>query len=256
MSVRAGKSVTLMVPVDIDDRTTQGFYAELSGRLRETPAELLLDCSLLEHASSTHINTLWQARNRCEEAGVPVKLTEVTYGLERVLIVLDLHHLFTAERDGVEARRGAGPAGLDAAVPLEQEVTPTVDGIAEAMSELHAYLAEINIGELLAFDIETVFYEVTTNIRIHGKLREDQPIRFTAAPREGMFNLRFEDPGPCFDPTSRATDFDPERAVRTRRRHGFGLSMIKRLMDDLTYERKDDSVNILNLKKVITGNGG
>ena len=258
MSVKADRSVTLTVPAGVDGQTTRGFFAELSGRLGEAPDQLLLDCSLLEHASSTHINTLWHARNRCEEAGVAMRLTGVTYGLERVLVVLDLYHLFAAERDGVEARSGAGRrhAAAGGAHALEMKIEPTVEGIARAMDSLHEYLVGLDLGELFAFDIETVFYEVTTNIRIHGELREGQSIKFTAVPQNGLFNLRFEDPGPRFDPRSRSTHFDPKLAMRTRQRHGFGLAMIKKLVDELDYERLDGSLNVLNLRKAITGNGG
>jgi anti-sigma regulatory factor (Ser/Thr protein kinase)/anti-anti-sigma regulatory factor len=258
MSVRTDKTLTLIVPVDIDEETTEGFYAELNGQLHESPGEVLLDCSLLEHATSTHINTLWQARNRCEEAGVAVKLTSVTYGLERVLMVLDLYDLFTAERDGVEARTGARGSDLDAARPpvLMLEIAPSIDGIAEAMQNLHDHLIGLGLGEILAFDLETVFYEVTTNIRLHGELREGESIRFSAVPRDGSFHLRFEDPGPHFDPTSRSSELDPKRAMSSRQKSGFGLAMIKKLMDSLSYQRKDDRLNILYLEKKIDLNGG
>ncbi len=258
MSIRAERTATLPVPIDIDGETLAGFYSELKDRLRDSPDEVLLDCSLLDHASSTHINALWQARNRCEEAGVPVKLTSVTYGLQRVLMVLDLYDFFATERDGVEARRGVGEPDPDAAAlpVLMLKVEPTADGITGAMRKLHDYLVGLNLGEILAFDLETVFYEVTTNIRLHGELEEGESINLTVAPREGVFELRFEDPGPHFDPTSRATEFDPRRAMRSRQRQGFGLAMIKRLVDGLSYEREDGRLNILNLKKKITGNGG
>ena len=258
MSVKADKRVTLMVPVDVDEETVEGFYTELHCCLDESPEEVLLDCSLLERATSTHINTLWQARNRCEETGTPVKLTSVTYGLERVLMVLDLYDLFTAERDGVEARAGARKHDPDA-VPLAAlmlEVEPTVDGIAGAMETLHKHLIGLGLGEILAFDLETVFYEVTTNIRLHGELREGETIGFSAVTKDGLVHLRFEDPGPHFDPTSRSSPFDPKRAMRSRQRNGFGLAMIKRLADGLSYERESDRLNILNLEKKIDRNGG
>lgn len=258
MSVRAERTISLLVPLDVDEETMEGFYAELDGRLRESPGEILLDCSLLEHASSTHINTLWQARDRCEEAEIKVRLTEVTYGLARVLEVLDLYDLFTAERDGVEARKGVGRPDLNASASpaFSIDVNPTVDGISGAMQDLHDYLVRLNLGEIFAFDLETVFYEVTTNIRLHGDLREGEYIKLTAVPRNGFFHLRFEDTGPHFDPTSRTTDFDPKRAMRKRQRRGFGLAMIKKLVDRLSYERQDDRVNILSLEKRITANGG
>jgi anti-sigma regulatory factor (Ser/Thr protein kinase)/anti-anti-sigma regulatory factor len=258
MSVRARKTDVLLVPVDVDGENLEGFYAELNCRLKQQLEEIHLDCSLLEHASSTHINTLWQARNRCEEAGVAVRLISVGYGLARVLEVLDLCGLFLTERDGVEAAAGAPGPDMDTPPPEELvlDVCPTVEGIRDAMRCLHGYVTGLSLGEIFAFDLETVFYEVTTNIRLHGEIGGGQVIRFTAAPRNGVFRLRFEDPGPHFDPTSREMDFDLRRAAKNRERRGFGLAMIKRLVDRISYERQDEQLNILNLEKSMRRNGG
>ena len=258
MSVRANKSVTLMGPADIDGDTLEGFYAELEDRLRDSPGELVLDCSLLEHTASSHINTLWQARNRCDEAGVMVKLTSVTYGLERVLKVLDLYDFFAAERDGVEARAGLPGLKVDMAAPpvFEIELEATPEGIGQAMEDFHAFLMELNLGEIPAFDMETVFYEVTTNIRLHGQLGAGESISFRASPQAGVFRLRFEDSGPRFDPTSDRTEFDPRKAMKSRQRQGFGLAIIRRLVDRISYDRHDQRLNVLNIDKRIGDNGG
>ena len=258
MSLRAERTATLLVPLDLDGGTLEGFYAELHDQLSRMPVEVLLDCSLLDHASSTHINTIWQARNRCEEAGVAFKLTSVTYGLERVLKILDLYDFFSTERDGVEARAGKHVAETDGTSPqmLALEVEPTVEGIRKAMATLHEYLMRLDLGEVLAFDLETVFYEVTTNIRLHGKMDRGEFIMFRAVPRNEVFRLRFEDTGPYFDPTSRADEFDPRKAMRNRQRQGFGLAMIKKLVDSISYERANGRFNILDLEKQIGGNGG
>jgi anti-sigma regulatory factor (Ser/Thr protein kinase)/anti-anti-sigma regulatory factor len=242
--------------VDLDGETLDGFYTELDSCLSESPEEVQLDCSLLEHATSTHINTLWQARNRCEENGIPVRLTSVTYGLQRVLDVLDLYDLFIAERDGIEAKTETGrPRGETDQPMLALRIPPTEEGIRAAMQELHDYLTELKYGEIFAFDLETVFYEVTTNIRLHGELSEGDSIQFTAVPMNGAFHLHFEDRGPHFDPTKRNAEFNPEQAISRRQRHGFGLAMIKRLVDSISYER-EDTTNILKLEKNIRWNGG
>jgi len=258
MSVRARRTVTLLVPLDIYGDTLESFYEELRGRLKEQPEEIRLDCSLLEHATSAHINTLWHAQGKCEDAGVSAKLISVTYGLERVLAVLDLRDLFVVERDEVEARAGKyrPVRGEEAPDALSLAVAPTVEGISQGMQRLHDYLLGLNHGEMFAFDLETVFYEVTTNIRLHGDLPEGEYISFTAAASNGSVHLCFEDQGAYFDPTSRRIDFDPQRAINQRQTRGFGLAIIRKLVDGISYERQNDSVNILNLEKKINRNGG
>jgi anti-anti-sigma factor len=258
MPVRRSSPAVLLVPLDLDEETLYGFYAEVDSQLDEKPAELVLDCSLLEHVASAHINTLWQARSRCEEAGVNIRLTSVTYGLERVLKVLDLNDFFRTERDGVEAReshRRSGPVA-GAALPLALDIPATVDGIVSGMNHLHAYLGGCAFGEMFVFDVETVFYEVATNIRLHGDLGNGERIHFTASCGNGVFRLRFEDGGPRFDPTTAVVNFDPGIAVRNKHRHGFGLVIIRKLVDRISYERSENGLNILNLEKSIGGNGG
>ena len=107
MSLETKKYKLISVPADLDDDTLQAFFDEINLAIGDSTPEIALDCSALEHATSRHINALWDALTRCEGRGIPMRLTGVGYGLRRVLRVLDLAELFTVEYDGGSEARPA-----------------------------------------------------------------------------------------------------------------------------------------------------
>ena len=99
MSIEATAHCSIFIPPDSDEDVLDGFFLELDTLLEEGVEAINIDCSLLNHTRSGHINALWDALTRCEEAGVPMRLTSVGYGLERLLKVLDLHPLLPGCED-------------------------------------------------------------------------------------------------------------------------------------------------------------
>jgi anti-sigma regulatory factor (Ser/Thr protein kinase) len=63
--------------------------------------------------------------------------------------------------------------------------------------------------------------------------------------------MRFTDEGSPFDPTDGRHSFEPREAIRNRLRHGIGLTMIRRLVDSIEYERVGDKFNVVTLKKTL-----
>lgn len=241
----------MFIPADCDQSALEGFFRELNALVREGQTEISIDCSLLEHTSSSHINALWEALTRCEQAGVRMRLSSVGYGLERVLKVLDLCDLFVIDRGSREAAPPGRPVSLGTTPPdaLKMEFEPSMDGLADGLLRFHDFLNKLSVTEVCAFDLETVFYEVATNICRHGGLEQDSTISFSASLAGQHLCLRFTDAGGPFDPTGSSLDFNPREAIRNGQRHGIGLTMIKRLVDSISYEWIDDDLNVVTLRK-------
>ena len=254
MSPSTGKAVTVRLPADLDEPALSGFCEELKASLRESPQAIAIDCSLLEHASSAHINTLWNALTTCERAGTPLRLSSVGYGLERVLKVLDIYDLFVVERLSEEPPPVAEWHGLVRAgfEHFQVEIDPTMDEINGVLLGFHDFLRKSDVSEICAFDLETVFYEVSTNIVRHSGLGLDKSISFSATLDTDGIRMRFTDAGSSFDPTRNAPCFDPRRAIRNKQRNGIGLTMIRRLVDDISYERVGDKFNVVTLRKKLS----
>jgi anti-sigma regulatory factor (Ser/Thr protein kinase)/anti-anti-sigma regulatory factor len=253
MSLDTKKCRLISVPTDFDDDSLQGFFDELNLAIGDGPPEIALDCSLLEHATSRHINALWDALTRCERAGIPMCLKAVAYGLRRVLSVLDLTELFTVEYEGdkEDKPRRVRVEGRPSE-RFEVEFGAMIDGVTDVMAELHTFLERLDLTEIGVFDLETVFYEVATNICRHSGLEQHGNIRFVADLSKDEIFLEFTDAGERFDPTGNTPEFDPRLAIKRRQSRGIGLVMIQRLMDSVSYERIDHKYNVVTLKKRLT----
>jgi anti-sigma regulatory factor (Ser/Thr protein kinase)/anti-anti-sigma regulatory factor len=253
MSLDTTKYRLISVPADFDDDSLQGFFDELNLAIGDEPSEIALDCSLLEHATSRHINALWDALTRCERAGIPMRLTAVAYGLRRVLSVLDLTDLVTAEYEGDrEDKPRRVPAQGRPSERFEVEIEARIDGVTDVMGELHTFLKRLDLTEIGVFDLEIVFYEVATNICRHSGLEQHRKIRFVADLSEDEIFFEFTDAGERFDPTGNTPEFDPRLAIRRRQSRGIGLVMIQRLMDSISYDRVDRRFNVVTLRKRLT----
>jgi anti-anti-sigma factor len=252
MLTRIKGKKTILIPADLDKNTLSSFYGELDHLVRELPNEIVLDCSSLHHITSNHIGALWQAYIRCQQAGISLRLSSVKCGLERVLRMLDLYDLLV-HRESPAERGETDTAWLP---ELQLKFKATVPGINDALEKFRDFLMRLNLAELSAFDLETVFYEVATNIRLHGRLNENDSVGFTATQMPGKISLRFTDPGQSFDPTNQMSTLNPREAYSKKQRRGLGLTMIKRMVDTISYQRVEDGFNVLSLEKKLDKAGG
>jgi anti-sigma regulatory factor (Ser/Thr protein kinase)/anti-anti-sigma regulatory factor len=243
----------ITVPSGLDDDSLNGFFQELAFAIGDKPEEIALDCSLLEHATSRHINALWDALTRTECAGIPLRLTSVGYGLGRVLGVLDLAELFKVDfqEDGCDEAPypPAKPSEGQPSERFEAEMDASIEAVVDVMAKLHAFLKQQDVSEIDVFDLKTVFYEVATNICRHSGLGDHRKIAFVAYMGQDEISFRFTDGGERFDPTGNTPEFDPRLAIRRRQSRGIGLVMIQRMMDSITYERIDRKHNVVTLRK-------
>lgn len=241
MSVKTEESQAILVPGNLTSSTLTAFYVELDNHLEESPQGIILDCSMLGHVTSSHISLLWETLQRSEQAGIPMRLLSVRYGLKRVLEILDLYDLFETT--------------TECPITLRLKIRLTSDDIDQALNQFQDFLKRLDLAEICAFDLETAFYEVITNIRLHGRLNEDDLIEFTATPNHEKIAMQFVDSGPQFDLTRRGSSFDPQEAIKSRQKRGFGLIMIKGLVDNLSYERLEDRLNVVTLEKKLYKKG-
>jgi anti-sigma regulatory factor (Ser/Thr protein kinase) len=120
------------------------------------------------------------------------------------------------------------------------------------MGEIHRFLERLDLPEIVVFDLETVFYEVATNICRHSGLERHHKISFISELDRDGISFEFRDAGERFDPTGNTPEFDPRLAIKRRQSRGIGLVMIQRLMDSVSYERVDGELNVVTLKKRLT----
>lgn len=239
--VKTDMSINTRIPDPItastspDEASVHEFLVRVDSRLGQGVSLIQVDCTQLDRVTSSHINALWLAREKCDQQRATLELINVGKGLRRVLEALDLASLFLP----------APPVALR----LDLQLSPTVESIDSAMSKVVGFLAKSRVPEVTAFELQTVFYEVTTNIRCHGQLTSKDSIRFDAQINEQVVTFTFIDNGVSFDPTSHDSNVDFREPSREQRRNRFGLAMIERLSDSQKYSRTADEQNQLSIRK-------
>lgn len=125
------------------------------------------------------------------------------------------------------------------------------EGIKAALDALEALWAEHGVSRALTWPMEVSLDEVLANVVRHGLAgrtgaRVDLELSFEPGdpPR---CRLQIEDDGPEFDPLTAAAP-DTTLGVDERPIGGLGVDLVKRLMDEVHYERRDGR-NRLSLAK-------
>lgn len=125
----------------------------------------------------------------------------------------------------------------------------------------HACDSVVEAAETTGLDERAVYHcqmavdEALTNIIEHGYALEgdDHSIEVITAVSPGTFLITITDDSPAFNPLEHEAP-DPDEPLDSREPGGWGIYFIRRLMDDVTYQRVDNT-NQLILAKNFTETG-
>jgi anti-sigma regulatory factor (Ser/Thr protein kinase) len=132
-------------------------------------------------------------------------------------------------------------------------VPGTSQGIQAALDALAALTAAHGISKAVSWPIEVSLDEVMANVVDHafeGRPEAgtvDLELRLDLAVEPPVCEMMVVDDGPEFDPLSAA---EPDRSLGIEERPigGLGLALVRRLMDEVHYERRDGR-NRLRLRR-------
>ncbi|MBU0985478.1 MAG: ATP-binding protein [candidate division Zixibacteria bacterium] len=251
MLTETNSSRSIRIPQDLSDGEVRAFLANVDRVLDNRPPGIVLECVALEQVVSSHINLLWQAYLACKESGTGIKLKNASPGLVRILRVLDLYDFFI---------EGTGTSKIRLADYVPEEVTArsdsfrcdfpaTAEAVDDALTGFLAFLDKLGLPEILKFELRTVFYETAMNIVDHSGLTSDCTIGFEARSNPMKIDLVFRDQGKPFDLSRGKVDFDFKAAARRGQKRGFGIAMIRRLTNEVAYERMAKDTNVLTLTR-------
>jgi anti-sigma regulatory factor (Ser/Thr protein kinase)/anti-anti-sigma regulatory factor len=250
MSSTLKLNAAIPVPAELGGRAEDQFEERLQAVLETSPSTVLLDCAALHMVTSRHVELLWRTRLRCQRSATEVRLQNLTPGLMRILTVLDLAELFCcapSPSDGFSSEPAFGPGPAKA--NYQDKFLPIVGGVASASERFNAFIAALPVPELTRFELRTIFYEVANNISQHGGIDDGTPVAFWVEFGSGRVIMTFSDTGREYDPTAAEVDFDVRTAAKKRRVRGFGIPMVRRMTDAMSYIRGADGRNILTLVK-------
>ncbi len=124
------------------------------------------------------------------------------------------------------------------------------EGHDKALQYIRSRLQECGCSEKVMKDMEVSASEIFSNIDMYAyEGIENGTIRISADVIDRIATVIFRDDGPEYNPLDRSNP-DVEKRVREHKIGGFGIFIVRKLMDDVRYERKDDQ-NVLTIMKEI-----
>lgn len=119
---------------------------------------------------------------------------------------------------------------------------------------LETFGQKFGLSKKLIFEINLALDELFTNIISYG-FQDDKEhvVRITLTPENDRLCLCIEDDGKPFNPIEFESP-DVSCSVEKCKIGGLGIHIMKKLMDEICYERCEDK-NVLNLKKKISSEG-
>ena len=243
-------TVTCKLPGDFSVEAQETFIDELKQKCNNNTRKVIIDCSQIYMGTSRHIGMLWEAKSYCDNISVELVLRSVTLGLLRVLKVLDLFDLFIDDEPTLidNGKKSVSDKPCIAESFL-LEFKAEVNNISRALEQLRQFLKKMLVPEDILIELETIFYEVATNIYLHGQMDNFQGIKFSLKQIEDRLVMKFVDQGQAFDPTVRIEQLNPHAAIKKKQKRGFGLYMISRMTDKISYSRLENRYNELILEK-------
>ena len=128
------------------------------------------------------------------------------------------------------------------------ELKSSLSELDRLCENLEIFGKKFGFSKKLIFEINLALDELFTNIISYGfKDDEEHVIKVTLTPDKDELCLCIEDDGMPFNPIDFETP-DVSCSVEECKIGGLGIHIMKKLMDDVCYERCGEK-NVLNLKK-------
>lgn len=138
-------------------------------------------------------------------------------------------------------------------------IPATDDGIKAALDALEQLWADQGVSRAVTWPVEVTLDEVLANVVRHGLAGRGESARveleLQLEPGEPpRCELRVEDDGPAFDPLAAAAP-DTSLGVDERPIGGLGIELVKRLMDEVHYERTEGRNRLRLVRRLVAIEG-
>lgn len=131
----------------------------------------------------------------------------------------------------------------------ELKVEAKTENLASVQDFISAILEENDCNFKVQTQIEIAVEEIFVNIASYAYAPETGDATIQAGVEDGMITISFFDSGVPYDPLKKP-DPDITLSAEERQIGGLGIFMVKKSMDEMIYEYRDNR-NILTIKKKI-----
>lgn len=241
--------------IRVDWPFKEGFEKILDNKLalfeHSDQVKIEVDCSQMNSVTSLDFRALWEAKLCCDDKQLSMILVSVSEKFRRVIENLDLNELFMIAyiSTPMGAQKGSDTIRDENIAVLEFSVLLTQEAIDDATSTVRSFLRKNGATHFVSFEIATILYEVNTNIRLHSTLDNDARISVSAYCSKARITISVKDSGVEFDPSQSVLPHDIAETIASKKTRGFGLYMINKLSDKITYARLENKYNLLSFIK-------
>ena len=126
----------------------------------------------------------------------------------------------------------------------------TLESIPQVLAFVEGGLEELHCPNAMQMLLVVAVDEIVSNIAKYGYPHSagDVTVRLCAGQDGEFFDICFIDQGIAFNPLCDTPQFDASAAVAQRRIGGQGVKIVRRIADEVEYERKESN-NILVIRK-------
>jgi len=121
------------------------------------------------------------------------------------------------------------------------------DTYQDVMKHIRQELTSQSCPENVIRDIEVCSSEILSNIDMYAYQNKGGELGIAIAVKDRKAKVMFRDKGPAYDPLLKDNP-DIEKRIKDHKVGGFGLFIVRKMMDEVTYERKEE-YNILRIKR-------
>jgi len=136
----------------------------------------------------------------------------------------------------------------------EVTIDAAISSLPGALASVTEILGRLDVPEKTVRELELAVDEAVTNIMLHGYTSLEGLIRLSCQRDGDMVRIRIEDEAPPFDPTE-VPEPDLGGDADERPIGGLGIHFIRKMTDEIRYERTEGR-NILILGKRIKTSDG
>ena len=253
MPIRTQDSQSIMMPCSLSENESQVFIQSITHELYKGK-KIRINFSELTNINSSQVGLIWKMFQICKQAGADLILCKVSKQIMNVFKMLDLDTFLNFEEltFSNDKNQTSRDIKIKKVISIEKSFIPTVEDIDSVKHEIKNLLTETDLNDQFIYELETIFYEVATNIRLHATNLTKENVQFSLLYEKNEITIEFIDYGDKFDPISAKKKYNPNKSISIKQKNGFGINMIDKMTDKMYYKRENNR-NILRLTKILRG---
>ena len=139
-------------------------------------------------------------------------------------------------------------------MPTSTEHTLTVDASLDSLHDVRDFLTtagtQLDIDQEVIADLHLAVDEAVTNIIMHGYAGRQGRIRVSMVRNDAEVIVRLSDDAPLYDPSIQQSPELDSSPLDRPSAGGFGVELIRRMVDELHYRVADQCNQLTLVKKV------